>query len=320
MNSKIIGVIFSMICGIIFSGCDIEKVPYEETRVLLGTYVTIKVSDQDETGTEKREAVNKAFFEIARIENLLSSFKRGNVIDKINNSGIDEVFLDEETFYVLEKAKYFYEISSGAFDITVMPLLELWGFYKKNYAVPNQEEISKVLKKIGADKMILNKEKKSVRFLVEGMKIDLGGIAKGYAVEKAIGVLKKNGIENALVACAGDIRVIGKRSKWKKWTVGIRDPLKKDNILEQVELEDSAISTSGSYERFFEIGGKKYCHIINPKTGRPAETDILSVTVIAGDCLTADALATAVFVLGKGKGLEVVNVLDGIRAIVVCDD
>lgn len=306
-------------CGVFLSGCSIQQ-PYQQTRILLGTYITIKIADADKSAVQLKEAVNKAFAEIKKVEDLLSSFRQGNTVDKINNSGTNEVLLDEDTFYILEKAKYFYEISDSAFDITVLPLLELWGFHKKNYSLPSEEAIKETLRRVGSNKMMLNKEKKSLRFLKDGMKIDLGGIGKGYAVDRAVYILRKEGVKNALVAAAGDIYCIGRKSKSEKWKVGIRDPIRKNKIIQELELEDVAISTSGSYENYFEVGGKRYSHIINPKTGRPVENNLLSVTIIAKDNITADALATAVFVLGKEKGLEMVNRLSGIKAIIITDE
>lgn len=314
MNLK---VIFFLICLIIISGCAAEETPYQETRILLGTYVTIKVHDVDKSKIEKITAISKAFNEIKRIENLLSSFKKDNMIDKINNSGTKEVFLDEDTFYVLEKAKYFNKISGSAFDITVLPLLELWGFHQRDYSVPSEVKIKEALDRTGTDKMILDKRRKSVRFLEDGMKIDLGGIAKGYAVDKAVIALRGSGIKNALVDSGGDLYCLGEKQKGKKWSAGIRDPLHKNRVIERLDIEDLAVDTSGNYENFFEATGKKYSHIIDPRTGSPVENNIVSVTIIAKDCMTADALATAVVVLGKDKGPELIKRLENVKAVLI---
>lgn len=309
-----------LIFTLFLPGCSVEKEPYRDTRILLGTYVTIRVQDADKARAEKERAVREAFGEIKRIEDLLSSFKEGNIIAKINSSGAEEVIVDEDTFYVLSKAKYFYEISGGAFDITVLPLLELWGFHGRNYFVPSQDEIKSAVENAGSDKVVLDKEKVSVRLLKEGMKIDLGGIAKGYAVDRAVFILKKNGVKNAVVDAGGDIYCLGVKSKNKKWSIGIRDPLHKNRIIERLELLDMAVATSGNYENFFEKREKRYSHIINPKTGEPAQNDLASVTIIADDCLSADALATAVMVLGKRKGIELIKTSPKTRAIIITKD
>lgn len=313
MRLKIIQL--TIICAVIFSGCSLKKGPYQETRVSLGTYVTIKVQDADKGTEEKRDAANKAFDEVRRIEGLLSSFKEGNIIDRINNSGTNEVFLDEETFYVLERSKYFYEASDGAFDITVLPLLEIWGFHEKKYMVPDEDKLKETLKRIGSDKMILDNKKKSVRFLEPGMKIDLGGIAAGYAVDRAVLVLKENGINNALVDAGGDIYCLGEKSKGKKWSVGIRDPRRNNRIIKTLYLKDIAVTTSGTYEKFFEKGGKRCSHIMDPRTGRPVDNELSSATIIAGDCLTADALATAAMVLGRDEAAELTNELVNVKVV-----
>lgn len=283
----------------------------------MGTYITVKIADSDKPLPARKAAAQKAFAEIERIEDLLSSFKEDSVISKINNSGTEEIFLDEEVFNILSRAKYFSEASSGAFDMTVMPLLELWGFHSKKYRVPAAEEIEAALKKVGSDKIVLDSRRRSIRFLAPGMKIDLGGIAKGYASDRAIGVLRNCGIHNALAACAGDIRVMGRKSAKEKWSIGIQDSRKRGMITDQLKLEDSSVSTSGSYERFFEAGGKRYSHIIDPRTGWPVDNDLLSVTIIAQDSVTSDTLATAVFVLGRAKGLELLEKFPSVQARVV---
>lgn len=277
----------------------------------MGTYVTIKIHDADKNYAVKKEAADKAFAEIKRLENLLSSFKKDSVVSRINSAGISEVLLDEDTFFILKKAKYFNEVSAGAFDITVLPLLELWGFHGARHRVPSEEEIRETLKRIGSDKMVLDEAGHSVRFLQEGMKIDLGGIGKGYTSDKAVKILRENGVKSAVVAAAGDIYCLGRRADGRKWTVGIRDPRKKNKLIKDIELQNEAVSTSGGYERFFELSGKRYSHIMDPRTGRPAQNDLLSATVMSGDSIASDALATAVMVLGEEKGLKMIKGLKG---------
>ena len=210
---------------------------------MVGTYVTIKIQDPCKGMIEKRRTASEAFGEIKRIEDLLTSFKKGNVIDRINNSGTKEIFLNEESIYILERAKYFYKISGRAFDVTILPLLKLWGFREGKHSVPSQGSIKELLSKIGSDKVVLDNRKKSLRFLKNGMEIDLGGIAKGYAVDKAALVLRKCGIKNALIDAGGDIYCIGEKAKGQKWIVGVRDPIEEHRVIEELALQDLAAAT-----------------------------------------------------------------------------
>jgi thiamine biosynthesis lipoprotein len=284
---------------------------------MMGTYVTIKIADADKPPAAKREAAEAAFGEIKRLEDLLSSFKADSVVSRINSAGTTEVLLDEDTFFVLERAKYFYEQSGGAFDVTVLPLLELWGFHGTHHRVPSDEEIKKAMEKIGCNKMILDRTKRSVRFVKPDMKIDLGGIGKGYAADKAVEILKRGGIKSAVVAVAGDIYCLGNKPDGRKWTIGIKDPRAKDKIIKDIELQDEAVSTSGGYERFFELNGKKYSHIMNPVTGRPVENNLLSATVISQESVASDALATAAMVLGEGKAEKLIESQKGAKVFIV---
>jgi len=256
-------IIFLSLC--LLYGCANNAGPYQDTRILLGTYVTIKVQGPGKGLIAKGHAVNEAFAEIKRIEDLLSSFKEGNAINKINNSGTKEVFLDEEIIYLLKRAKYFYRVSGRAFDVTILPLLELWGFRADKHPVPPQESINEALNKIGSDKIVLNNRKKSVRFRKNDMKIDLGGIAKGYAVDKAALILKKRGIKNALIDAGGDIYCLGEKAKGQKWIVGVKNPAEGRRVVEELALQNLAAATSAGYENFLENEGKQYGHIIDPR-------------------------------------------------------
>lgn len=263
---------------------------YREKRVMMGTFVEV-ISPQ-------KEAVKIAFNEISRIERLLSKYNPESEVSKLNKFGTLKA--SPETFYVIKKAKEFYSLSNGAFDITVAPLMEIWGFTSKQYSLPSEEKIKEALKLVGSNKIILHDNSFVIQFKTSGMKIDLGAIAKGYAVDCAIEKIKKHGIKDCLINAGGQIYCLGDKYG-KPWRVAIRNP-REDGLVNYLKLKDRAISTSGDYEQYFTKGKKRYAHIINPKTGYPAESSIASVTVIAMDGLTADALSTSIFVLGKEKG------------------
>lgn len=308
---------------------------YKDTQVMMGTFVQVISPDKN--------AKDIVFTEIKRIENLLSKYNPDSEVSKLNDpalarKGAHSLKVSPETYYIIKKAKEFWLASAGAFDITVGPLLDLWGFTDKNYALPKEEDIKLRLTQIGSDKIILNKEDNVVKFIIPGIKIDLGAIAKGFAVDCAVDKLKKAKIKSCLINAGGDIYCLGNRLG-KPWRVAIQNPFNTNyqeskhglpgiirsfnsckfnrNSRQFVLLKDQAIATSGNYEQFFLKNKKGYSHIFNPKTGKPADSGLVSVTVVAPDCLTADALATSIFVLGRTKGEELAKKFSGVRVIMI---
>jgi thiamine biosynthesis lipoprotein len=247
-----------------------------------------------------KEAADIVFSEIKRIEGLLSKYKEDSEVSRLNRTG--QLKVSPETFYIIKKAKEFWEVSDGAFDITVAPLLDLWGFTDKQYVIPEDKKIKNTLDIIGSDKIILNESDNTVKFKHYGMKIDLGGIAKGFALDCAVRKLKEAAIFSCLINAGGQVYALGDKFG-KSWRVAIKDP-RSNKFAGYLELKDSSTSTSGDYEQYFIREKKRYSHILSPKTGYPANSGLASVTLIAQDALTADALSTAIFVLGKEKGEE----------------
>ncbi len=272
---------------------------YQDKRVMMGTFVEV-ISPQ-------KEAAKIVFDEIDRIEGLLSKYKPDSEVSKLNKLGTLKV--SPETFYIVKKSKEFYSLSDGAFDITVAPLMDLWGFTEKKYSLPSEEKIKGALKLVGSDKIILRDNDNVIQFKLPGMKIDLGAIAKGYAVDCAVNKLTGRGITNCLINAGGQIYCLGDNFG-RPWKVAIKGPRGK-NFLGYLELKDKAVSTSGDYEQYFIKDGVRFSHIFNPKTGYPADTKIISVTIIADSGLIADALSTAVFVLGKEKGKILIKQFKG---------
>lgn len=303
---------------ILLSGC--AKPGYiKRTQLALGTVVEITVADTDKPKQNVIAAIDKAFAEIERIENLLSRFKPESEISRINaDANIRATKVSPGTIDLIEKSILFSRLTDGAFDITIYPLMQLWGFDKDGERrLPKSEELSQALAKVGYQYIDLAQETGTVFLAQKGMCLDLGAIAKGFAVDKAIAVLKQEGINRALVNAGGDIYALGKPDKSKKWRIAVQHPRKPGAYLTSLEIEDTALATSGDYQKFVEIGAKRYNHIINPQTGLPCENSICSVTILAEDCLTADALATSVFILGADKGMDLVNRYQGAEAIVV---
>lgn len=281
---------------------------YTERKMLMGTFVEVVSPD--------KRASQIVFDEIARVEELLSVYKENSEISRLNREG--SLKASAETFALMKKAKGFWQASDGAFDVTVGPLSDLWGFNDKNYYFPEDAEIKKALEKTGMEKIVLNDADNVIKFGVAGMKVNLGGIAKGYAVDCAAEKLKKAGIKHCLINAGGDIYCAGKRLG-KPWKVGIQCP-RGDEFCGLIELEDQAVVTSGDYQQYFLKNKKRYSHIFNPKTGYPAQSGAVSVTVVSPDCTTADALATAIFVLGKEKGRELAGRYPAVKMKLISED
>ncbi len=282
---------------------------FKETRVMMGTYVQVTSSDW--------RAAPIVFDEIKRIEDLLSKYKDKSEISRLNRIGKSSVSVD--TMYIMRKAKQLWLVTSGAFDPTVGPLLDLWGFTDKKYRFPSDGEIAETMKKVGMDKVEIDDDKNMIVLTVPGLKLDLGGIAKGYAVDCAVARLRQAHVRSCLINAGGDIYCLGKKPDGSMWSVALQDPRRERYAVkaEFFELSNKAIVTSGDYVQFFTKDNKRYPHIFNPKTGYPASEGVASVTVIAPDCLTADALATSFFVLGKDKGRELLKKFPLVEAKII---
>lgn len=295
---------------LVLFGCHGRITPVEQTELLLGTYVRIQLY---ESNTKKAEAVlHQAFREIARIDTLAGTFVEQGELEKINTTGTGRI--SPELKAIIEHALAVSRLSQGAFDITVYPLEELWGFYTGNYHLPAQSEIGQALKSVGYTNVVLTGDSISLR---NRARIDLGGIAKGYAVDRACEIIKANGIRTGLVDAGGDIRVFGKKPGGKPWRIGIKNP-RGNGIIKTVEVSDQAITTSGDYEKYFEVDHTRYHHIFDPTTGYPSQPAI-SVTIITRDAQSADALATAVMVLGPERGLKLIESLPNTCGLIVTE-
>ncbi len=288
---------------------------YRKTMILMDTLVTIQVVADSEQTADK--AMAKAFEEIAKLGTLLNFFSDTSELATINrHAGISGVRVSPETFEVLEKAVYASEKSDGAFDVTIGPEISLWNFFEKKK--PDEATVRERLPFVNYKLLALDRDKSTVELKRKGMLVDLGAIAKGYGADKAVEALKKCGIKSGLVAVAGDIKAFGQKQDGKPWRVGIRNPRQKgkdDEILATIEIRDMAISTSGDYERFFMIGGERFHHILDPKTGYPAR-GCQSVSVMAKEGVTSDSFSTAVFVLGPEKGMHLLRQL-GLEGVIV---
>ncbi|MFN3740223.1 MAG: FAD:protein FMN transferase [Thermodesulfovibrionales bacterium] len=283
----------------------------------MDTIVTITVVNDSKVAADR--AIEHAFNELKRLEKSFNFYSEESELSMINrNAGLRPVKVSEDMMDILKKAIYVSELSGGAFDITTGPLTRLWDFHKKN--LPDRGRLKEALKLVGYKNIIINEKDSTVFFKKKGMLIDLGGIAKGYGADRAIEILKAEGMKAALVAIAGDIRAYGVKNNGNPWMIGIKHPRAKgdDDLIATLPLKDAAISTSGDYERFFIKNGKRYHHILNPLTGYPADSTG-GVSVIGDAGYLTDSIATAVFLLGPEKGIDLLRKL-GLKGVFITED
>jgi thiamine biosynthesis lipoprotein len=262
-----------------------------------------------------RQMISTAVSRTGRIDRLMSTYRDNSDISRINARATERpVKVDKKTLHVLRASKDFYRLTDGAFDITYAPLRTLWRRASEEGKVPSDTEIKNVLRRVSSDNLILSKN--SVQMAVHRMELDLGGIAKGYAVDEAVRALKETGAESALVDIGGDMRVIGRRADGEKWRVKVRDPRPGTHKPLMLRLQNAAVATSGDYARYFQIGDRRFSHIIDPRTGHPVRT-VPSATVIAPTAIMADALATALSVLDPDKGLKLINSMEDVECLLM---
>lgn len=286
-------------------------------RLVMNTIAKIIAVAQDEKTAQT--AINAAFAEIYRLEKLMNRFDANSQLSLVNRTAAKEpVKVDPALFDILQKSIYYSKLTDGAFDITVGPLVDMWRKCAEANSMPSEQELADVKKIIGYDKIILDANNCSVKLAAEGMRLDLGGIAKGFAADKAVAIMKNCGAAGGLVDLGGQIGCFGSTQTGGKWLIGIRNPSKdaENKILMKLELTDMAVSTSGNYERFYKIAGKKFSHIFNPQTETSADI-ISSDTVICPDGTQADALSTAVNVMGTAKGLELIQKIQNTEVIII---
>ncbi|MFK8051908.1 MAG: FAD:protein FMN transferase [Woeseiaceae bacterium] len=282
------------------------------TEALMGTRVSVRLWHPDPAKGQK--AVRAAMAEIDRIERLMSTYKEDSEISAINREAhLQPVPAGRELFAVIRKALEMSRITDGRFDITYDSVGQLYDFRESER--PDQDTIESLLETIDYRFVELNISAETVKFLRPGVRINLGGIAKGYAVERAVEVLRTLGIQYASVSAGGDSRLLGDR-RGEPWVVGIQDPRNEKGMAVRLPLQDEAVSTSGDYERYFDEAGVRYHHIIKPSTGRSAD-GVQSVTIVGPDAMTTDALSTSVFVMGVIDGLALIEKMDGYDAVII---
>jgi FAD:protein FMN transferase len=297
-----------------------RPVEIKYSRVLMGTVVDITIIGDDEA--QLNSAAEAAFAEIKRLEGLMSHYKEGSDVGKINAAaGKDAVPVSNETFEVIEAALEISRLSNGAFDVTMGALGKVWHFTKDDGQVlmpPSKEKVKTILKLVDYRKIILDTKSRAVKLAKEGMKINLGGVAKGYITGRAAEVLKKKGVKKGIIHAGGDM-VVFNESDDSPHIIGIQDPRNKDNTIGTIKISNAAIASSGDYERFFIKDRKRYHHIMDPSTGFPADKS-MAVTIAAKNPTFADALSTAVFILGPIDGMKLIEKLPDVEGLIISAD
>ncbi|MFM7895982.1 MAG: FAD:protein FMN transferase, partial [Flavobacterium sp.] len=290
---------------------------FKKKLSLLGSPFEITVVAKD--SVEGNYFTTLAIDEVKRIENLISDWIPTTQISKVNqNAGIQPVKVDQEVYDLVERAIKISKLTSGAFDISYASMDKIWKFDGSMKEMPSEDAIKKSVEKVGYQNIILNSKDTTIFLKNKGMKLGLGGIGQGYIADKVKVLLQVKGCKSGLVNVSGDINTWGKQPDGQSWTVGIVNPMNKNKVFATFPLDDSAVETSGSYEKYVTFNGKRYSHIIDPRTGYPA-SGIVSVSVFAKQTEIADALATGIFVLGVEVGLDLINQLNGIGCIIVDD-
>lgn len=299
------------------SSVSFGQIIHKRKLAMLGSPFEMTVVAKDTI--QANQYIDLAVGEVKRIENLISDWIPTTPISEINrNAGLKEIKVTDELFELLERAIKISKLTNGAFDISYASMDKIWKFDGSMKEMPTSEAIKKSVEKIGYENIILNQSDKTVFLKLPGMKLGLGGIGQGYIADKVKILLQSKGCVSGLVNVSGDINTWGKQPNGNSWTVGIVNPMNKNKIFATFPLDDSAVETSGSYEKYVTFNGIRYSHIIDPRTGYPA-TGIVSVSVFAKQTEIADALATGIFVLGIDVGLDLVNQLKGIECIIVDD-
>lgn len=295
---------FIVLLLILFSGCSKNKTDATEDQqteasievFAMDTYMTLKVY-----GKKPEATLEDAKKEIERLDQLWSTGNSKSEIYQLNQKKTMKV--SKETINLIKIGKEMNQKTNEIFDITIYPLMKLWGFTNEKYKVPSNKEIKKILKSnIGADNVEID-EKNNTVTLKNNAQIDLGGIAKGYTSQRVAKLLEKEGIYHGVISLGGNVQSIGKKIDGSRWKVGIQAPNDSMEMVGTYESFEESVITSGGYERYFKKDGKTYHHILNPATGKPSQEDLLSVTIISKDGTLADSLSTSLFIMGKDKAI-----------------
>lgn len=286
--------------------------------ILMGSQFRITLVDVDSIAVEK--SINKAIDEMVRIENLISDWKPTSQVSQINqNAGIKPIKVDQEVIDLTKRAIYFSEMTNGAFDISFATMDRIWKFDGSMEKIPTKEEIEKAIEKIGYQNIILDEANSTIFLKKVGMKIGFGSTGKGYAADKARELMINLNIKAGIIDASGDMTSWGTQPNKNPWRIGITNPFNRHQMADILSLQNAAVTTSGDYEKFVMIDGVRYSHIINPKTGMPS-TGLTGVTVIGPHAEMCNGFSTSMMVLGRKKGLKLINQQKNYAALLITDE
>ncbi len=317
VNSTIAnGLMLVLLLGTGCAGGEVRPTPVvvKRTQMHMGTLVTVTAVAPNRSGAQ--EAASAGFREIHRLEELLSTWIATSEVSRVNaKAGREVVAVGADTMRLLEKSLEMARLTEGGFNVLVGPAVEAWSVIDRQQ-VPSDATLHAIRPLTDLRSLHLNPEQGTVYLAKTGMRVDVGGIGKGYAADMAVAAMQKSGATAGVVAISGDIKTFGRLPGGTKFPFGIRHPRREDTVLGFIDLQDEAISTAGDYERYFERDGVRYHHILDPVTLQPAR-DCQSVTIVARDGITADGLDTGVFVMGRERGLALIEQLPGVGAVIV---
>lgn len=300
MKKRFFKLLIYILCSCwVLSGCSLsqDKIPVKKEFFALDTVIDFTFySDNDNAD----KAAQEAYREIKRLENLFSTTIEDSDVYKINSNSGSYVTVSEDTINIISLSKELSEKTSGDFDISVYPVVKAWGFTTEKYTVPSENDLKELRKKVDYSKIEIDKENSAVK-IENGMAIDLGAVAKGYISKKVEKLLKANGETSAIVSLGGSITTIGEKPNSQQWNIAVTDPFNTNGTFCTIKTKETSVITSGSYQRFFQKDGITYHHIIDPKTGKPSDSGLVSATVITDDPVRGDVLSTAFFIKGKDE-------------------
>ena len=316
----VLAVAAAFAAAVTLAGCDRPPERQSRTELLLGTTVTVTTY-----GNGGSDAIDAVFRRVEEIERKMSTsegdYDRTELMDVNTVSGTEPVVVSADTFGVVQRALEFSASTGGAFDVTVYPLVKLWGIGTEGARIPSAEEIETATALVDYRRVRMNGDRRSIYLPETGMGIDVGGIAKGYAADEAARILREAGVRHALLDFGGNILTVGRKPDGSPWRIGIQVPdASRGNYLGVASVEDKAVVTSGTYERFFIEDGVRYHHILDTRAGYPVQNGLRSVTVITTDSISADALSTAVFALGLKEGRAFVEAREDTEALFITED
>jgi thiamine biosynthesis lipoprotein len=304
----------------LFPDCDAAGKPlteYRQARYIMGTVVEIVVATTDKQMADR--AMADGFQALQQVDQRMSVYRPHSDLSRINRRAAHTwVHVDSYLLSVTAEALRMSRLSDGALDVTILPLMRLWGFVQQAGRSPTEAELQATLSRVDYRHVHLDLSRGTIHFSRAGVELDLGGIAKGFAVDQAVAALLAHGANHALVNAGGDLFALGTATSESAWVVDIQHPHRADRSLATLEVHNRSVATSGHYEKYFEQYGKRYCHLIDPRTGYPVE-DVASVTVLAETAMQADAISTAAFVLGPDKGFALIERLPNVEGMMAVE-